>query len=200
MCRHIYDWNVVNCDVKQPIQQQQQLLFQSACTSMCRHIVKYRWLWHKATNLPPPFLMAMNKYFRIVHKWYVLSANTPLGFTFSTWLVKEIFRFSLPMTQWQEYLWYNKDVKRLQTFVRTKLYNESIASINRINVKFDKTYNNGINRAGSLCNCVDLYNLTLYREWIENWQSQEWPRQGFVTMIVTGLVMTLNFNPWSQNV
>ena len=20
MCRHIYDWNIVNCDVKQPIQ------------------------------------------------------------------------------------------------------------------------------------------------------------------------------------
>ena len=26
MCRHIYDWNIVNCDVKQPIQQQQQQL------------------------------------------------------------------------------------------------------------------------------------------------------------------------------
>ena len=26
MCRHIYDWNIVNCDVKQPIQQQQQLV------------------------------------------------------------------------------------------------------------------------------------------------------------------------------
>ena len=24
MCRHIYDWNIVNCDVKQTIQQQQQ--------------------------------------------------------------------------------------------------------------------------------------------------------------------------------
>ena len=24
MCRHIYDWNIVNCDVKKPFQQQQQ--------------------------------------------------------------------------------------------------------------------------------------------------------------------------------
>ena len=24
MCRHIYDWNIFNCDVKQPFQQQQQ--------------------------------------------------------------------------------------------------------------------------------------------------------------------------------
>ena len=36
MCRHIYDWNIVNCDVKQPIQ-----LNSSDVTGLTLHAQKY---------------------------------------------------------------------------------------------------------------------------------------------------------------
>ena len=40
MCRHIYDWNIVNCDVKQPIQQHQQI--QPTAKAVESHIKKYK--------------------------------------------------------------------------------------------------------------------------------------------------------------
>ena len=44
------------------------------------------------------------------------------------------------------------------------------------------------------------FTLYISRTELEHWQSQKGPRKGSVTMTVTFLVITLNIDPWPQNV
>ena len=62
MCRHIYDWNIVNCDVKQPIQVKSSRV--GARTGTLKNPTKCLWRWEpdRRSNFffsPPAHLCAV---------------------------------------------------------------------------------------------------------------------------------------------